>query len=95
MGGVVHGNRRVSHDRSKRYTPYLDDTDKDRSTERLAMMLYPYIRDLTISNGRAAEILGMNKLDLIGLYCEMGLPYINQSISDLDEELAELHDLRE
>jgi hypothetical protein len=71
--------------------PYLEDTDKDRSTERCAMMLYPYIRDLTISHGRAAEILGMNKLDLIDLYCEMGLPYLNQSASNLDEEVAEFH----
>ncbi len=79
----------------KAMLPYLDYADKDRSTERLAMMLYPYIRDLTISHGRAAEIIGMNKLDLIDLYCEMGLPYINQSASDLDQELAEFHDLME
>lgn len=31
---------------------------------RNAMLLYPFIQNLTISHGRAAEILGMHKLDL-------------------------------
>ncbi|MBQ4452711.1 MAG: UPF0175 family protein [Clostridia bacterium] len=72
---------------------FLDDSEQDRSVERYAMMLYPYIKDMTISHGRAAEILGMNKLDLIDLYCRMGLPYLNQSAEELEEELAAFHRL--
>ena len=45
----------------KDMAPYLDNTDKKRSFERNAMMLYPYIQDLTMSHGRAAEILGVNR----------------------------------
>ena len=74
--------------------PFLDDSEHDRSVERYAMMLYPYIKDMTISHGRAAEILGMNKLDLINLYCRLGLPYLNQSSEELEEELAAFHRLR-
>lgn len=68
--------------------PFVNDSDDRRTFERNAMMIYPYIQDLTISHGRAAEILGVNKLDLIDFYCSMGLPYLNQSIDDLEEEIA-------
>lgn len=78
----------------KDMAPYLDNTDKKRSFERNAMMLYPYIQDLTMSHGRAAEILGVNKLDLIDFYCSMGLPYLSQSVADLEEELATFHKIR-
>lgn len=78
----------------KGMVPYLSDTERDRSFERNAMMLYPYIQDLTISHGKAADILGVNKLDLIDFYCGMGLPYLNQSISDLEEALADFHRMR-
>ena len=74
--------------------PYVNDIDKKRSFERNAMMLYPYIQDLSISHGKAAEILGVNKLDLINFYCSMGLPYLNQSINDLEEELEAFHNHR-
>ena len=41
-------------------TPYLTDEDMEHSFERNAMILLPYIRNLTISYGRAAEILGVH-----------------------------------
>ena len=37
--------------------------------------------------GRAAEILGINKLDLIQLYGGLGLAYLDIDISEVDEEL--------
>ncbi|MBR6028914.1 MAG: UPF0175 family protein [Clostridia bacterium] len=78
----------------KGLAPYLDETEQTRTRKMFAMMLYPYIEDMTISHGRAAEILGMNKIDLIDLYCGMGLPYIHQSAADLEEELAAFHQAR-
>jgi len=75
----------------KGMVPYLNDMDHDHSFERNAMMLYPFIQNLTISHGRAAEILGVHKFDLIDFYCSMGMPYLNQSVSDLEEELADIH----
>ena len=41
--------------------PYLRNADPTYSFERNALFLYPFIRDLTISHGRAAEILGVKK----------------------------------
>lgn len=66
----------------------VTDTDQERVFARNAMMLYPYIQNLTISHGRAAELLGVHKLDLIDFYNRMGIPYLNQTPEDLEEELA-------
>ena len=70
--------------------PYLEDTDRDHSFERNAMMLYPFIQNQTISHGRAAEILGVHKFDLIDFYASLGMPYLHQSVSELEEELADI-----
>ena len=45
-----------------------------------AMLLYPAIVGLTISHGCAAELLEIHKWDLIGLYANMGIPYLNQTL---------------
>ena len=37
---------------------------------------------------RAAEILGVHKLDLIEFYQSMGIPYLRQSKEELEEEIA-------
>lgn len=52
------------------------------------MILYPYIKEGIISHGRAAEILGIFKMDLITLYGNFGLPYIELTDDEIDEELA-------
>ena len=50
-------------------------------------MLYPYILNQTISHGRAAEILGIRKSELIDLYDKLGYSYFDMTLDDLDEEL--------
>ena len=70
--------------------PYLEDMDSEQAFKRNAMILYPLIRDLTISHGRAAEILGVHKTDLIEFYDAMGIPYLNQSKEELLADLAAL-----
>ena len=75
--------------------PYITDTDQRTSFERNAMILYPLIQNLTISHGRAAELLGVHKLDLIEFYNQMGLPYLNQSPESLDAELEAYQKLKE
>ena len=69
---------------------YLNDADQKQVFERNAMLLYPFIRNLTISHGRVAEILGVHKTDLIEFYDSMGIPYLNQSEEDLMEDLVTL-----
>ena len=56
---------------------YIDLEDEHAELQRNALMLYPAIKNLTISHGRAAEILGINKLDLIHLYAELGISYFD------------------
>lgn len=53
---------------------------------RNAMMLYPYIQRKIISHGKAAELLGIHKFDLIELYGEMGIPYLDFDISRAEAE---------
>ena len=53
------------------------------------MILYPYIQQGTIFHGRAVEILGIFKMDLIVLYGKMGLLYIEMSDEEIREELEQ------
>ena len=70
--------------------PYLDYEDTEQAFERNAMILFPFIQNLTISYGRAAEILGVHKRDLIEFYNSMGIPYLNQTKDELLSDLATL-----
>ena len=47
---------------------YLADTNTETELTRNALLLYPYIANQTISHGRAAEILGIRKSELIDIY---------------------------
>ena len=69
---------------------YIQSSD---SLRRNALWLYLSIMDRKISHGKAAEILGIRKLDLIDLYASMGLPYLDQTMDELDEDLSTLRDM--
>lgn len=74
--------------------PYVDWEEKGLTMEQRAMLLYPMIQQLVISHGRAAELLGVSKTELIELYDSMGIPYLRQSREDLDEEISGFARLR-
>ena len=67
---------------------YVITKDKQSELMRNAMLLYPYINDLTMSHGKAAEILGIRKCELIELYNKLGLPYLDQDIDEIEEEIC-------
>ena len=69
-------------------TPYLLNEDVELAFERNAMLIYPFIKNMTISHGRAAEILGVRKWDLIDFYNSIGIPYLNHSREELQADLA-------
>lgn len=71
--------------------PYVNNNNKLRQN---AILLYPYILDKTISHGRAAEILGISKLDLIDLYADLGVPYFDLTMNELDKDLETFHSLK-
>lgn len=66
---------------------YVITNDEQSVLMRNAMLLYPYIKNLTISHGKAAEILGIQKYELIDLYDNLGLPYLDQDMDEIDKEV--------
>ena len=61
---------------------------------RNALLLYPYILNQTISHGRAAEILGIRKSELIDLYDKLGYSYFDMTMDDLDDELNAFREVK-
>lgn len=70
-------------------------SDREEQLKRNAMILYPYVHDGIISHGRAAEILGIFKMDLIVLYGKLGIPYIEMTDDEIEEELETVRGLGE
>ena len=66
---------------------YLVTVNPETELTRNALLLYPYILNQTISHGRAAEILGIRKSELIDLYDKLGYSNFDMTLDDLDEEL--------
>ena len=72
--------------------PYING--KVDRAKQYALLLYPYVQAGEISRGKAAEILGIHKLDIIELYGEMGLPYFQETPEDLRKDLDTLKRFR-
>lgn len=68
--------------------------DDEVQLRQNAMLLYPYIQDGTISHGKAAEILGIRKLDLIVLYGKLGMMYFQESEEELEEDIKAIRNVR-
>ena len=66
---------------------YLKPSGQVAELERNALLLYPYILRQIISHGRAAEILGIRKNELIDIYDKLGFSYLDLTMNDLDAEL--------
>ena len=64
---------------------YLVTMNPETELTRNALLLYPYILNQTISHGRAAEILGIRKSELIDLYDKLGYSYFDMTMDDLDD----------
>lgn len=73
---------------------YLKPQNKHAELVRNALLLYPYINDNTISHGKAAEILGIPKYDLIEIYDTMGLSYLSMDIEEIEEEIVQWKKLK-
>lgn len=58
-----------------------------------AMLLYPFINRSVISYGQAADMIGMNKLDLIALYGDFGIPYFTEDDEAFETDLHTLKSL--
>lgn len=85
----------VSMEMPDEMVEFVMPSNKDEQLKINAMILYPYIQQGMISHGRAAEILGIFKMDLITLYGKMGLSYIAMSDEEISEELETVRYLKE
>lgn len=70
--------------------PFAVPKNEHQKLIRNAMIIFPFIRDETISYGRAAEILSLTKIELIRLYGSLGLPYFNFSKTELEDDLQNI-----
>ena len=73
---------------------YLEVINPELEFTRNALLLCPYILNQTISHGRAAEILGIRKSELIDLYDKLGYSYFDIIQDDLDDELNTFRELK-
>lgn len=73
---------------------YLVTMNPETELTRNALLLYPYILNQTISHGRAAEILGIRKSELIDLYDKLGYSYFDMTMDDPDDELNTFRELK-
>ena len=73
---------------------YMVTVNPETEFTRNALLLYPYILNQTISHGRAAEILGIRKTELIDLYDRLGYSYFDMTLDDLDDELNIFRELK-
>ena len=73
---------------------YLVTINPEAELTRNALLRYPYILDQTISHGRAAEILGIRKSELIDLYDKLGYSYFDMIMDDLDNEMNTFRELK-
>ena len=78
----------------ERMAEYLQPATEEDEMLRNAMILLPYIQKGEISHGRAAEIIGIEKWELIKKYDELGLPYLS-SISNYEADLQTVTELME
>ena len=72
---------------------YMESGDPETALVRNAMILYPYILREKISHGKAANILGIRKSELIDLYAGLGFYYLDQTMDDLENDLSTLERL--
>ena len=73
---------------------YLECRNPEMELTRNALLLYPYILNQTISHGGAAEILGIGKSELIGIYDNLKYFYLDITMNDLDAELETFKELK-
>ena len=73
---------------------YAAVEDENAALTRNAMILFPFIKNEVISHGKAAELLGIHKMDLIAIYSSLGIAYLDQTKEELESDVAALKKLR-
>ena len=78
----------------KEILPYIKAENADMQLKRNALILHLYISNHTISHGKAAELLGINKLDLIALYGELGFAYFEFEMQEIEDDVQTIRNMK-
>ena len=65
---------------------YVDYNDRDYQNKLCELMLYQLIKEDKISFGKAAEILGLDKITYITDLGKLGIPYYDSTIDEVLED---------
>lgn len=79
----------------KEMKQYVEVKDERAEFLRNALLLFPTIKKCEISYGKAAEILGISKFELITLYGEIGLPYFDMTAEEVEADLETYQRVKE
>ena len=74
---------------------YLEELSPELEMRINALLLYPYILNQSISHGRAAEILGIEKSELLDIYDKLGYSYLDLIQDELEEDLETFRQIKE
>ena len=74
---------KVSFEIPELLASYVDINDPDYHFKVKELMMYTLIQENKISHGKAAELLGIGKMQLITDLGKSGLPYFDQSFSEV------------
>lgn len=72
---------------------YVDYKDTDYHRKAREILLYQLVRENKISFGKAAEILGMRKIDFITQLGRMGIPYFDGDFDEISSDIENLNKL--
>ncbi len=79
----------------KGLAPCVEIEDEKSQMVHNAMLLLLYIKGDVISHGKAAELLGVSKLDLLTMYGSFGIPYFDATGENFLEDIAAVKTFRE
>lgn len=70
---------------------YVDVNSESYKKKINQIMLYELVKDEKISIGKAAEAMGMRKIDFITDLGKMDIPYFDFSIEEIMEDVKSAH----
>lgn len=90
MGGEFMNTIRMEFEMPSEILNYVSKNDKDYNDKVKELMIYALIRDGKISYGKGAEMLGINKFDLVTALGKLGIAYFNETIEEVEDDLMAL-----
>jgi len=88
-------NRRFAVTFPQDILPLIGTQQNNLSLFSDALYLYPFIKNEMLSYGRVANILGITKWELIKIYGDYEIPYIDMDMEELEHDMEAIDRMRE